>query len=404
VSREPRRSSTWTGERRSRGGALRISESTFVIAVNGFADGPAQALRDYLLRNEARALTVVAHPLDPRDGHRHLINTFESGRLVREKAIALPSRPPFTYPLDLAVPLRAPRCDAWFGFNNLACLRGLAERKLGRARKVYYWAVDFVPDRFGTGVLTRSYDQLDGLASRRADGRIELSEAALRGRAERLELSDHAAPALVAPMGAWLDQIPKVTSDAWERRKVVYVGHLVERQGVSTLLKALAILDSRGAGVTADIIGSGPLEHDLRLESRALGLGDRVTFHGFVEDHREVERILASGAVAAAPYVVSDDNFTRFADPGKLKAYLAAGLPVVLTSVPPNAVEIAEVGAGRVVSDSADAIADGIDDLLTTKDGWITASHHASAYAEQFDWSRVFERALAELGIGVLDP
>ncbi len=32
--------------------------------------------------------------------------------------------------------------------------------------------------------------------------------------------------------------------------------------------------------------------------------------------------------------------FTRYADPGKLKAYVAAGLPIILT-VPPNAHELA---------------------------------------------------------------
>jgi glycosyltransferase involved in cell wall biosynthesis len=372
-----------------------IDSSTFIISTNGFADSPAQALRDYLVRKRAERLTVVAHPLGRADRSRHVVTTYEGGRLVDEKRIALPSRPPLTFPLDLGVPLRLPHCDAWFGFNNLACVRGLVMRRARRVSTVIYWAVDFVPDRFGPGVLTRVYDRVDRLASRSADARIELSEAALEGRNRRLGLSARdAAQTLVAPMGAWLDRVPGVSPNAWERRRVVYLGHLVERQGVSTLLDALALLP----GVTADVVGSGPLERELRSRAAALGIADRVVFHGYVEDHRDVEAILAAGTVAAAPYVVRDDNFTRFADPGKLKAYLAAGLPIVLTGVPPNAAEIVDAGAGKLVVDSPEGVAAGIEALLDSEETWGAASRAARRLAGGYDWNAILSRTLARLG------
>jgi hypothetical protein len=40
-----------------------IEQSSFVIASNGFVDGPAQALRDYLLARRAGRLTMILHPL-----------------------------------------------------------------------------------------------------------------------------------------------------------------------------------------------------------------------------------------------------------------------------------------------------------------------------------------------------
>ena len=210
-----------------------IEDSTFVVSTNGYADSPAQALRDYLLARKAQSLTVVAHPLSAGAENRHVVTTYRRGVLVHERTIHLPSRPPLTYPFDLLVPPRLPPCDAWFGFNNLACFRGLARRKIGRAGKVFYWAVDFVPNRFGPGIFTRAYDRFDGLACRSADTRIELSDAALQGRAAYLRLPEaDAAPSIVAPMGAWLDRVPRVTHDAWSKRRVVYLGHLVERQGV----------------------------------------------------------------------------------------------------------------------------------------------------------------------------
>jgi hypothetical protein len=88
----------------------------------------------------------------------------------------VPLRPPFSYAADPFVPLWPPRVDAWFGFNPLACARGLVARRLGRARRVVLWSVDFVPDRFGPGTpATRIYDRLDRLCCTRADARVELS-------------------------------------------------------------------------------------------------------------------------------------------------------------------------------------------------------------------------------------
>src|SRR5262249_30980455 len=45
---------------------------TFAIASNGFAEGPAQALRDYLVSRGARVVTIF-HPLTPEQGRRHVI-------------------------------------------------------------------------------------------------------------------------------------------------------------------------------------------------------------------------------------------------------------------------------------------------------------------------------------------
>ena len=66
-------------------------------------------------------------------------------------------------------------------------------------------------------------------------------------------------------------------------------------------------------------------------------------------DHRRVEELLAEASIAAAPSDPSETTFTRFADPGKLKSYLAAGLPIVLTDVPPNARELADEAGAELV-------------------------------------------------------
>src|SRR5207249_249758 len=118
-------------------------------------------------------------------------------------------------------------------FSNLSALHGIARRRAGRVARVAYWAVDFVPDRFGAGSpLTRVYDAVDRLAATRADLRVELTAAARDARADRLRLGADAAPTSVAPVGVWLDRIERAPENAWSTRRVVFIGHLVPRQGV----------------------------------------------------------------------------------------------------------------------------------------------------------------------------
>jgi glycosyltransferase involved in cell wall biosynthesis len=380
-----------------------VQDSSFVIATNGTVDGPAQALRDYLLSMEPRLLTCVHHPLLPDEPAHHTVTTYENGVLQRDRTISLVSRPPATYPLDLLAPLRYPAAHAWFGFNALAVARGLAERRRGRCDRVVYWCVDFTPDRFGRSPLTAIFDAVDRWCCCRVDARFELSQAGRDARDERhsSRTGYRPAPSRVVPMGAWLQRVPRVPADGFSRRRIVYMGHLAPGKGVSMFLAALGILARRGSSFTADVIGRGPLEGELRQQAAALNIADCVTFHGFVKDHQDVERLLATGSIAAAPYEDDPSSFTRFADPGKLRAYLAAGLPIVMTNVPPNAEELArEAGATVASAATPEAFADALERSSAREDDWLRNRAAALRHAEGFDWPVILGPALESLGFG----
>ena len=375
-----------------------VSESSFAVVANGYFDSPPVGpLTEHLLDRGVRDLTVVIHPLNTDGDPRHEIRRYTDGRL-RRRALKLPTRPPYTYPLDLLVPPVLPKVDGWLAFNNLATAQGIAAKRLGRADRVLYWAIDFVPDRFGASPLSRAYDALDRFACRHADARIDLSKPAIEGREERLGLGSDDAPGAVLPIGAWVDRVPTADESAAAKRRLVFSGHLVERQGVGKLLEACAELKRRGVAFEASIGGRGPQEAQLREQAAALGLNGEVRFTGFLEDHRDVDRLLADSSIAVAPYDPSDDTFSKYADPGKLKSYLAAGLPIVMTGVPPNAGMLAERGAATVVEFDAAAIADALAELLESEERWRAAHRAALEVAREFDWARVFDDALRLTG------
>ena len=373
----------------------RIADSTFVLVANGLPDSPPAAAVGEFLRDAGARVTTVLHPLSPEDPGVHRVVEHHGGTLLRSREVRLPSRPPLTYALDPLVPLRPGRADLWIGFNNLAAVNGLVRRRLGRVGRVVYWAVDFVPDRFGAASpLTRLYDALDRLASRRADLRVELSRPALEGRSARHGLDDGAAPSHVAPIGAWFDRTEKTPEDGWRERRVVFSGHLVPRQGVATLVEAVALLPD----VWLDVTGRGPLEGELRRRAVELGAGDRIRFHGYLPDHRDVERLAATASVAAAPYVNDPGSFTRFADPSKLRMYAGAGLPIVLTDVPPNTAELVREAGAELTEDDPRALAAAIQRVLASPDEWRRRRAAALRYASGFDWAEIVGGALARVG------
>ena len=373
-----------------------ISHSSFVLVWNGAADSPpASGVRDYLLRQQARRVVTVVHPLQSEDDPRHRVTVYERGAEVSKRSATLRARPPFTYPIDTLIPPRPLRGDLWIGFNNLMAARGLAQRRLGLVDKVVYWAVDFVPDRFGNGLLTRIYDRLDTVVVRRADLQVDLSAAALEGRRKR-----HGLPAggHVAPIGAWLDRLPATPEDGWRARRVIFLGHLVPRQGVARMIDGLELLAKRGVDFEAGIAGHGPEEEALKAQVGRAGLVDRVRFVGFLSDHRDVEAFVAGASVAVAPYATDVESFTRYADPSKLRSYTAAGVPVVLTDVPPNARELAERAGAEVVAYTAEGLADGIERALGPAEEWQRRRAAALEYSKAFDWSVIVPTALEKVG------
>src|SRR5438552_4248964 len=294
--------------------AREIASSAFTLVYNGAADSPpASGVRDFLLARRAPRVTTIVHPLQREDDPGRRVTVYEPDRAPVISALpGVPVRPPLTYALDPVLPPWPGRTDCWIGFNNLAAARGLVQRRLGRADTVVYWAVDFVPERFGKSVLTHVYDRLDSVVCRRADLRVDLSQAALEGRNERHGFrAGDAAPAVVAPIGAWLDRLPTTPEDGWRARRVIFLGHLVPRQGVGTLIEALALLADRGVAFEAEVAGRGPLEEDLRRTVAERNLDGRVRFAGFLSDHRDVERFVASASVARAPYDTAAEAFTR---------------------------------------------------------------------------------------------
>jgi glycosyltransferase involved in cell wall biosynthesis len=360
-----------------------------VLATHYYATGPALDLEAYLqpLTGE---LLFIAHPLFA-DGGPSYARRYQAGRLTQTRKQPAP-RHPGRFVTDLWRTLHwvDGDWDLFIAGDPLLALAGLWLRRGRRVRRLVLYSIDYSPRRFSNPVLNRIYHGIDRLASQSADvvwnvsAAIETARRARDGRA--------AAPQVVVPLGTYFDRIPRATS-APPTPRLAFLGHLLEKQGLQLVIEALPSIRRRLPAVTLLVLGDGPYRAALERQSADLGVGEAVEFAGFIDDHREVERRLAGCTLGLAPYVPDPESFSHFADPGKIKTYLACGLPVIVTDVPPIARLLEERGAGRIVPYEPAALEETIIEYLSEPQRLEQARAAAIELGAEYAWDRVFAEA-----------
>ena len=100
--------------------------------------------------------------------------------------------------------------------------------------------------------------------------------------------------------------------------RLVYAGNLGVSYDLGTVIRGL------GEGQALDVAGKGQEEPKWRRLAAELGLSDRVTFHGYL-DESALRRLMSSCDVGIVP--MADDSFVGV--PNKFCEYAAAGLRIV---------------------------------------------------------------------------
>jgi glycosyltransferase involved in cell wall biosynthesis len=153
---------------------------------------------------------------------------------------------------------------------------------------------------------------------------------------------------------------------AHEPPLVLSIGRLVEKKGHPDLVAALATVRDRGLPFRAEIIGDGPLRQSLAEAIAANQLVDYVTLSP-PADLAAIRQRYAAADLFCLPCVVAADG-DRDGIPTVLMEALAAGLPVVSTTVA-GIPELVTPSVGRLVDPhNPPALADALTELVTRPD------------------------------------
>lgn len=376
-------------------------ESILIITHELFYGAP-QALLDHVNKKKIKNVYFVSHPIHKKNTYSRCIH-FQNGKKIKSLQVKrlLPGTV-FQYVFDVFVSAyffihikhRLQLVVAVDPLNYLAVHALSLFRKI--RRKIFY-SIDFVPKRFSSKFLNALYHSIEKFAVKNSDICWDVSPRIADGRAQFLDLKKGSYTHIVVPIGVWKKDIKKPTSTITMPPTVVFVGHILEKQGVQLVIKSFEQVKKSVKNAKLLVIGGGSYLPELKILAKKLDLEKHITFTGWIGDQGKVQSLLAKGAIGTALYKSEGrdtGNFSWYADPTKLKTYLSAGLPVICTSVPHNAKDLKKNMCGFVVSYDKKAVANTLISYL--KDTKLQKQYKKNAYSYilQFEWDTIFETAL----------
>jgi glycosyltransferase involved in cell wall biosynthesis len=267
-------------------------------------------------------------------------------------------------------------------------------RFFGNIKKLIFYTIDYVPQRFPNPLLNWCYHAADRIACRYADRLWVLSPRMNIQRKKNGIKPEHIAPTVLLPMGANIDRIKPLPLSKITRHQLVFVGHLLKKQGVQLVIEILPTLIKKIPDVRIVIVGQGEYENTLKKLADTLGVSAAIRFLGFVEKHTDVEKLLCKSAIGLALYVPTADNYTYFADPGKPKIYLGCGLPTVITAVPHIATVIHNAQAGFKIAYRKHDLEIALTTLLTDDALYASMRANALRLAKEYNTNQLIAQAI----------
>lgn len=170
-----------------------------------------------------------------------------------------------------------------------------------------------------------------------------------------------------------VSDIPFVTRKpkaSGEKVVLLFAGRFVEKKGITTLIKALARVNTEFKNYELRLIGSGPMEKDIRKLVKTLDLDRNVIFLGFLP-YKEYLGELLRADIFVHPSVTASDGDSEGGAPTVILEAQASGLPIISTyhADIPN---IVEPGRSALLSQEYDdeGLAENICTLLYDQEKW----------------------------------
>jgi len=235
--------------------------------------------------------------------------------------------------------------------------------------------------------------EVAGQALRAAGAVVCVSEPLARWARAR---GAHPARVFVVPNGADTSRVGPAATEPPRPFTLGFVGTLKPWHGVPDVVRALGLLRTAGRDHRLLVVGDGPEREALARLAHELRVSDAVEMTGAVAP-ADVPAQLHRMHVAIAPYPATHDFYFS---PLKVYEYLAAGLPVVASSVGslPDLLGHGDHGV-LVPPGSPLALATAIAELDSDPERRVALGRAARAVAHEHDWDRVVDRILTIGGV-----
>lgn len=295
------------------------------------------------------------------------------------------------------------RYNLLIGFESINALAGIFLKRLGRVDTVVYYVSDFSPRRYKQKWFNSLYLLLDKLAATYADATWNVSPAMPGARKKLGYKMDKISPQLYAPNAFFEDEIKHLPLTETKPFSIVYAGSLGPENGPSLAIETMPKILKKFPQATLTIVGGGKkeVEEELKKLITKLKLEKAINFRGFVPTNKEMLDIVRHHRVSIAPYQSFPNSVRWYADAVKIRTSFACGLPVITTHIPPMGKEAERQGAGIVVRDNVNQLADAVIKVFSDKTLYKKMRGNAIKAAKDNTWENSYTNALRAMGIKV---
>jgi len=382
---------------------LKYKDLKVVIVTHTYATGPAHDIRDYLNERKTSNLFFINHPLFyNKNINGSGYELYENGLLAKTKKSEIKTQNIISYFIHTIktlfwVATSGKKWDLFIGSNNLNAFAGIILKKMGLVSKTIYYTIDYDPKRFENKIMNLIYHLIDRICVMNSDVTWNLSPRMADARKKYYNL--FGGNQITVPIGIWYDRTPRKGIAEIDKNTLVFMGHILEKSGVQFAIKAIPRIIKKVPSFKFVVIGDGSYLPKLIELTKKNNVEKYVEFTGYIESHKDVENKLSECTIAIALYKKYETdgkiNCTYFADPGKIKSYLAAGLPILMTNVPHNAKDIVSHGCGKIIVNNTISISKAVISMLDKKE-IEKYKRNTIAYAQKFDWNVILDKYLGE--------
>ncbi|MEK7497571.1 MAG: glycosyltransferase [Patescibacteria group bacterium] len=290
--------------------------------------------------------------------------------------------------------------DLFIGLESINALAGVLLKKLGIIKTTIYYVSDYSPARYKTGWFNKLYLFLDRLAIANIDYLWDVSTAMMPARINAGLNQKYTNKAIHVPNALYPEQINYLPIEKTEKYSLIFAGTLGPENGPDIAIESVKYLIKKYPKSTLHIYGGG--ESDLKRLNQLtdkLKLRNYIIFHGFVTDQIKLSNEIKKYRLGLAPYKAIPGSPRWWADATKIRLYMAAGLPVITTQVPPLGRELIESKSGIVTKDNAKETGKAVMKLFSNIKLYKTLRMNAIKKAKNNIWENTYSHAIKSMDL-----
>lgn len=369
-----------------------ISSRSFLLLAHYATFAYQDLLYEFLTNNNAELVTKINLPLPEQPYLKQIEITQNKGnKVIESRKVKSFYKPPFfayilqSFQLLFLVANSSKNYDVIIAQDSLLALLSIILRMIGKCRKVVFYSHGIDNTRFSLGIANTIYKSLDRFAARNSDFNWFLSRKMVPIRKEQgVPLKRM----FWIPASIPVDSISRKKSV--KNHKVVFLGTVNRKNGAHFFPAIVQRVKREIPDIVLDIMGNGDLFSELKKRVKRMKLERHINFLDSLS-FKEFSPKLTNYSLGLAPYEPSTENLTPLSDSLKMRVYLAAGLPVVITEGFHFSDEVKKYDLGFTVDFSVDSFSRAITKLLTDKSLNDKIRKRALDYSEKYDLTKIYK-------------